>query len=242
MPDMSTPGDTKKTVVVADHRGPERSVLEAVLKRLGYGVVPVESIDELDVLLKGGTTVDLVVLGSELAGESPDDVARRISRPDRRVILVDAQDRGDGAMVGFIDLTEDAYLGIGIRVPEIVFLANDLLYSRAGIPRRKRRIYGGFPASYEVDGEPIQGSMYNLSAEGAFIETVTPPAGGKIVLVNFELPEVGAFSFKARVTWRVQAHQTEGRRSPPGMGVQFVEVDPLETEKVNAFVSSGGRA
>lgn len=239
---MSTPGDSKKTVVVADHRGPERSVLEAVLKRLGYGVVSVESTDELDDKLKSGIAADLVVLGSELAGENPDDVARRISRPDRRVILVDAHDRGDGQMVGFIDLTEDAYLGIGIRVPEIVFLANDLLYSRAGIPRRKRRIYGGFPASYEVDGQRMQGSLYNLSAEGAFIETLTPPAGEKIVQVDFELPDLGAFSFQARVTWRVQAHQTEGRRSPPGMGVQFVDVDPAETEKVNAFVSSGGRA
>ncbi len=239
---MSTPGDSKKTVVVADHRGPERAVLEAVLKRLGYGVIPVESTDELDTQLKGETAVDLVVLGSELAGENPDDIARRISRPDRRVILVDAQDRGDGQMVGFIDLTEDAYLGIGIRVPEIVFLANDLLFSRAGIPRRKRRIYGGFPASFEVDGKTVQGSLYNLSAEGAFIETVTPPATEKMVVVNFELPQVGVFAFKARVTWRVQTHQTEGRRSPPGMGVQFVEVDPAETEKVNAFVSSGGRA
>ncbi len=239
---MSTPGDSKKTVVVADHRGPERSVLEAVLKRLGYGVIPVESTDELDTTLKETTTVDLVVLGSELAGEGADDLARRISRPDRRVILVDAQDRGDGQMVGFIDLTEDAYLGIGIRVPEIVFLANDLLFSRAGIPRRKRRIYGGFPASYEVDGERVQGSLYNLSSEGAFIETVTPRATQEVVQVDFELPNVGVFSFKARVTWRVQSHETEGRRSPPGMGVQFMDVDPAETEKVHAFVSSGGRA
>jgi c-di-GMP-binding flagellar brake protein YcgR len=127
-------------------------------------------------------------------------------------------------------------------VPEIVFLANDLLYSRAGIPRRKRRIYGGFPASYEVDGARAQGSLYNLSAEGAFIETVTPPATEKMVVVNFELPDLGAFAFKARVTWRVQSHETEGRRSPPGMGVQFVEVDPAETKKVHDFVSSGGRA
>jgi CheY-like chemotaxis protein len=237
---MSTSSDSKKTVVVADHRGPERTVLEAVLKRLGYGVIPVESTEELDAKLKSGATVDLVVLGSELAGESPDDLARRIGRPDRRVILVDAQDRGDGQMVGFIDLTEDAYLGIGIRVPEIVFLANDLLFSRAGIPRRKRRIYGGFPTSYEVDGERVQGSLYNLSAEGAFIETVTPPATEKMVQVDFDLPKVGAFSFKARVTWRVQSHETEGRRSPPGMGVQFVDVDPAETEKVQMFVSSGG--
>lgn len=237
---MSAPEKEKKTIVVADHRGPERSVLEAVLKRLGNTVVAVESPEELENALAGPRPVDLVVLGSEVAGDSPDDLARRISRPDRRVILVDAQDRGHG-MVGFIDLTEDALLGVGIRVPEIVFLANDLLYSRTGIPRRKRRVYGGFPATYEVDGATIQGSLYNLSAEGAFIETVTPPDTGKMVKISFVLPGVGAFVIRARVTWAVQSNETEGRRSPPGMGVQFLDMDPADTEKVGAFVASGGR-
>ena len=237
-----TPEQNKKFIVVAYQRGPERTVLEAVLKRLGFSVVSVDKAEDLESTLAGTEQVDLIVLGSELAGSRADETARTLSRPDRRVILVDAHDRGGGEMIGFIDLTEDAYLGISVRVPEIVFLANDLLYSRAGAPRRKRRIYGGYPARFEVDGEKVQASLYNLSAEGAFIETVTPPATGKTVAVDFELPGVGEFSLSGRVTWRVQAHETEGRRSPPGMGLQFIDTDPVQEENIRVFVASGGRA
>lgn len=236
---MSATSQNPKSILVADHRGPERSVLEAILKRLGYRVLAVETADVMHKTLDE-ESVDLVVFDSTLAGEQADDVARNLSRPDRRVILVDAQKRVERDMIGFIDLTEDAFRGIGVRVPEIVFLVNDLLYARSGIPRRKRRVYGGYPAHFEHEGETVQGALYNLSSEGAFIETVTPPSPQSRVRVHFELPALGAFDFEARVTWCVETGQTEGRRSPPGMGVQFQDIDPADEEKIRAFVASGG--
>jgi uncharacterized protein (TIGR02266 family) len=238
---MSEPDRDNKTIVVADHRGPERLVLEAVLKRLGYAVQPVENAAELEAALQGPVPVDLVILGSELYGENADDVARAISRPERRVILVDATDRPTKEVVGFIDITENAIRGINVRVPEIVFLANDLLFARTGTPRRKRRIYGGYPARYEVGGEAVEASIYNLSAEGAFVETLSPPETGVAVQVRFELPGQGVFALSGKVTWRVQSNETQGRRSPPGMGLHFVEMDPVSEEKIRAFVSMGGR-
>lgn len=237
---MSAAPENPKTIVVADHRGPERTVLEAVLKRLGYVVHAVDTADALQELLAQGQAADLVVLESTLAGDRADDVARSISRGDRRVILVDSRVQVGREMIGFIDLTEDAFRGIGVRVPEIVFLANDLLFARAGVPRRKRRIYGGYPATYELGGEVTQGAIYNLSAEGAFIETVTPPQTKSEVRIRFELPGVGSFDITGRVTWRVRADETEGRRSPPGIGLQFIDTPPEDEEKIRAFVASGG--
>lgn len=238
---MSDAPAPNKTIIVADRRGPERTVLEAVLKRLGYVVHPVDTADALQESLAKGQVADLVVLDSGLAGDLADDMARSISRPDRRVILVDSRARVGREMIGFIDLTEDAFRGIGVRVPEIVFLANDLLFARSGVPRRKRRVYGGYPATYVVEGETSQGALYNLSSEGAFIETVNPPNTKTEVSVHFELPGVGEFTLTGRVTWRVKADETEGRRSPPGMGLQFVNIEPVDEEKISAFVASGGR-
>ena len=237
---MSDAADHTKSIVVADHRGPERAVLEAILKRLGYAVHTVETAEALQDHLAAGQEAHLVILDSTLAGDRADDVARSISRPDRRVILVDSRVRVGREMIGFIDLTENAFRGIGVRVPEIVFLANDLLFSRSGVPRRKRRVYGGYPATYEIQGEVIQGALYNLSSEGAFIETVTPPQTKSEVKLGFSLPGVGSFTLSARVTWRVKADETEGRRSPPGMGVQFTDTSPADEEKISAFVASGG--
>ncbi|MDY0000292.1 MAG: PilZ domain-containing protein [Polyangia bacterium] len=237
---MSDSPATTKSIIVADHRGPERTVLEAILKRLGYAVHTVETADSLDELLSAGQSADLVILDSNLAGDRADDVARSISRPDRRVVLVDSRHRVGREMIGFIDLTENSFRGIGVRVPEIVFLVNDLLYSRSGVPRRKRRVYGGYPATYELQGEVIQGAIYNLSSEGAFIETVSPPDMKSEVKLRFALPGVGDFTILARVTWRVKADETEGRRSPPGMGVQFTDTPPGDEEKIRTFVAAGG--
>lgn len=236
---MSATPENPKSILVADHRGPERTVLEAVLKRLGYKVMAVEVADSLKEQLEE-TPADLVVIDSTLAGDQADDVARSLSRPDRRVILVDAHKRVTREMIGFIDLTEDAFRGIGVRVPEIVLLANDLLYSRSGIPRRKRRIYGGYPATFVLGGETLTGAIFNLSSEGAFIETVTPPDVETNVKVEFELPGLGVFAFTARVTWRVKADETEGRRSPPGMGVQFIDIGTDDEERIRGFVAKGG--
>jgi CheY-like chemotaxis protein/Tfp pilus assembly protein PilZ len=238
---MTDPARDNKTVLVADHRGPERQVLDSVLKRLGYSVLTVETAGELETALQGSTPVDLVILFSDLYRESADDMARSISRPDRRVILVESAERQGKEVVGFIDITENAIRGINVRVPEIVFLANDLLFARTGTPRRKRRIYGGFPARFEIAGETVEASIYNLSAEGAFIETLTPPESGVMLRVHFELSGPGAFALAGKVTWRVQSHETQGRRSPPGMGVHFVDVDPGDEEKIRAYVNSGGR-
>lgn len=238
---MSDTSDRPKSILVADHPGPERAVLEAVLKRLGYRVTAVESSDGLRESLEPGP-VDLIIMDSRISGDQADDVSRSLSRPDRRVILVDSRQRDNRDMIGFIDITEDAIRGIGVRVPEIVFLANDLLFSRSGTPRRKRRVYGGFPARFEFESKTVQGSIYNLSAEGAFVETVEPPSGGSDVTVHFTLPSVGPFDVAARVTWRVRPDQTEGRRSPPGMGVQFIGLASEDEERIRAFVASGGHA
>lgn len=237
---MSDAPANPKNIIVADHRGPERTVLEAILKRLGYTVHTVETADALGALLSAGQSADLVILDSNLGGDRADDMARSISRPDRRVILVDSRQLVGREMIGFIDLTEDSFRGIGVRVPEIVFLANDLLFARSGVPRRKRRVYGGYPATYEIQGEVIQGAIYNLSSEGAFIETVTPPQTKSELKLSFTLPGVGDFTLMARVTWRVKADETEGRRSPPGMGVQFTDTSPADEEKIRAFVATGG--
>jgi uncharacterized protein (TIGR02266 family) len=236
---MSDAVERAKSILVADQRGPERAVLEAVLGRLGYNVTAVDSAAALREALEPGP-VDLIILGSTVAGEQADDMARSLSRPDRRVILVDSRPNVTRDMIGFIDLTEDAFRGIGVRVPEIVFLANDLLYSRSGIPRRKRRVYGGFPARFEYEGQTVRGSIYNLSAEGAFVETEEPPSTGSDVTVQFDLPTVGPFSVAARVTWRVRPDQTQGLRSPPGMGVRFLNVPSGDEERIRSFVASGG--
>jgi uncharacterized protein (TIGR02266 family) len=231
----------EKNLLVADHPGPERQVLVAVLKRLGYRVTQVDTIEGLRETLDQQTHFDAVILKARLAAREGTDLARSLGSPDRRVILVSEDPPPGGEMVGFVDLTENALLAMGVRVPEVVFAVNDLVFSRQGAPRRKKRIYGGFSATYELDGEWITGGLYNLSSEGAFIETLDPPEPETRILVRFALPGHSETEVRARVTWTVDATQTAGRRSPPGMGVHFENMTEEQKTMIHQFVMGGRR-
>ena len=231
-----------KNVLLADLPGPERDVMTAVLVRLGYKVESADTVDEMQGRLEGSTPFHVVILRSKMAGEQEGaQIARTLGNPERRVILISDEPPPGGEMVGFVDLTENALLAMGVRVPEVIFAVNDLIFSRKGVPRRKRRIYGGFPASYKVDEDWVTGGIYNLSSEGAFIETRDPPSTGSEIHVKFTLPGHEGMELKSKVTWRVEASQTAGRRSPPGMGVQFLNPTEEEDSQIREFVKSGGR-
>jgi uncharacterized protein (TIGR02266 family) len=225
--------------LVADHPGPERQVLEAVLQRLGYQVTTADSIDALHAALEKGPDFAAIILKARLTAQHGTDLARSLGSPQRRVILVSEDPPPGGEMIGFIDLTENALLAMGVRVPEVVFAVNDLIFSRQGAPRRKKRIYGGFSASYKIDDKWITGGLYNLSSEGAFIETLKPPQPGTTLRVRFSLPEHPQTEVQAKVTWTVDATQTAGRRSPPGIGVHFENMSDEQKQLIHQFVMKG---
>ncbi len=231
---MTTQGKTH--ILIADAAGPERQVLEAVLGRLGYEVTTADSAAQLDQALASDRDFQVVILHSRLLGSNAADRARGMGTTTRRVILVSDDLPPGGEMMGFVDLTENALLALGVRVPEIVFAANDLVFSRKGAFRRKKRIYGGFGASYRTDGDWVTGGVYNLSSDGAFIETLDPPAVGTRLELKFELPGHGEVEFPCRVTWRVGASETAGRRSPPGVGVQFLDLTDETRGLLHDFV------
>ena len=230
-----------KNVMLADLPGPEREVLSAVLNRLGYHVESADTVEEMQQQLGSSTSFHVVILRSKLAGDEAVTLARSLGSPERRVILISEEPPPGGEMVGFIDLTENALLAMGVRVPEVVFAVNDLIFSRKGAPRRKKRIYGGFPASFKVDDRWITGGLYNLSAEGAFIESLDPPKTDARIRIRFTLPGQSEMELESRVTWRVEKSQTAGRRSPPGMGVHFLDLTEEQETEIKAYVQRGGR-
>ncbi len=206
------------------------------MARLGYEVTIADSDRQFEDAMAGETDYRVVILHSRLFGSNAADRARAMGTPARRVILVSDDLPPGGEMVGFVDLTENALLALGVRVPEIVFAVNDLVFSRKGAFRRKKRIYGGFGASYRTDGDWVTGGVYNLSSDGAFIETLNPPEVGSRLELKFELPGHGDIEVPCRVTWRVGASETAGRRSPPGVGVQFLDLSEEQRTLLHEFV------
>lgn len=76
----------------------------------------------------------------------------------------------------------------------------------------------------------------NLSKGGMFLETANlAPVGSQIALV-FEVADHGTFEVKGTVTWHRTKEDTVGM--PPGMGVEFGEVDATLGEFIDEIVSS----
>ena len=92
------------------------------------------------------------------------------------------------------------------------------------------------PVEYEDAGGVAAAETVNLSADGMFIKTPNPPAVGTILLLRFAVPGSQTWQCSARVvlTWRAAAQH----RSPPGMGLQFLDLPPEARAAIRAFVAS----
>ncbi len=98
--------------------------------------------------------------------------------------------------------------------------------------RRFARIPVEFPvhiSSIDPELDPTSGSLYfrdtvetcaNLSPGGALIRTLDPPAAGRRVLLQLEVPGVGTIDALGRVAW---VKRVVG--SPGEVGVEFLRAD-----------------
>lgn len=84
--------------------------------------------------------------------------------------------------------------------------------------------------TYQVSGKTISNFMFDLSTNGMFIETSVPLKVGEEVSLSLELPyDKTKFNLTAKVMWNRNKNDSSGK--PPGMGVQFINVENTEDFK-----------
>ena len=78
------------------------------------------------------------------------------------------------------------------------------------------------------------GYAMNLSKAGAFIHTLRPRKVGEEFGIQFTVPRSGIFvKCRAKVVW---THEfVQGEAKVPGMGVEFVDIDPEIAERVDRW-------
>ena len=89
---------------------------------------------------------------------------------------------------------------------------------------------------YSYGSDFVSDYMLNVSRGGLFIETFAPLDVGTKIHLRFSLPAFAdIFNIKGTVVWKRPAgHEA----SPPGMGVQFEEVDKKDAQLLDNFVRS----
>lgn len=74
-----------------------------------------------------------------------------------------------------------------------------------------------------------------LSTSGVFVHTRTLHPEGTTVRLLISIPDGDV---PVEITGRVARVQPEGPEEPPGMGIEFVDVDPEVTERLATFVDA----
>jgi uncharacterized protein (TIGR02266 family) len=84
-------------------------------------------------------------------------------------------------------------------------------------------------------GTAAHGTCFNLGQGGMFIATEQPPPPGTEVILRFALPSVAApLSVRGRVAW-ISGQDSEAS-AVTGMGVQFLDLNPMDTAVIGTFV------
>jgi hypothetical protein len=105
----------------------------------------------------------------------------------------------------------------------------------------RNRLPVDLPATLTLPGAPLQaGRVVNLTRTGLFVATPTPAEVGTTVGVTFTLPlPAGASRVAAiaEVRWVNDVEAPQATALPPGMGLQFVSLEPEGRDGLVAFLA-----
>jgi uncharacterized protein (TIGR02266 family) len=103
--------------------------------------------------------------------------------------------------------------------------------------RRARRLHHDLPVAYRTAGGFLSDWATNISQGGMFINSRDPLQVGTTVRLIFQLP--GA-TFPCDLVGRVTrvVRWEDDVSDPPGMGIEFIDIDRERRERIEAFVES----
>jgi len=102
--------------------------------------------------------------------------------------------------------------------------------------RRSTRLHHELPVAYRSVGSFLTDWATNISQGGLFINTRKPLAVGTEVKIIIQLPGAAfPFDIVGKVS-RIHEVGGKAKGSPPGMAVEFTELDRAKREKIESFV------
>lgn len=106
------------------------------------------------------------------------------------------------------------------------------------LPRQGgERVSGKISISFKKAGDFFKSYIANLGEGGLFINTTKNLPVGSLLDLEFNLPDSDqAVNTKGKVVWtRSQDISTE--KIPPGMGIQFMDMNPDDKELLNNYIA-----
>ncbi|NNL67659.1 MAG: TIGR02266 family protein [Myxococcales bacterium] len=101
--------------------------------------------------------------------------------------------------------------------------------------RRAKRVDLVVRVDYKTVDELFSEFARNINEGGMFVETESPPEAGSPVALQFRIP---GSEEPIQVMGRVVRSSVGERGDPPGMGVEFDDLDDQSRELINQLVRS----
>jgi len=109
------------------------------------------------------------------------------------------------------------------------------------LPRREgARVSGRINISFKRASDFFKAYIANVGEGGLFIHTTKNLPVGSLLDLEFSLPDTNqSITTKGKVVWaRPQDMSTE--KMPPGMGIQFIDMNPNDRELVKNYIAKFG--
>jgi len=106
------------------------------------------------------------------------------------------------------------------------------------------RIDRGAPCAVFFQGERLPGIVRNVSTRGVYVElSELPPADSRVVLTFSLAGDHTHIACEGRVRWLnpppsslEEGCSVTNSSLPPGCGVEFLRLDPLDRERIDALI------
>jgi DNA-binding response OmpR family regulator len=215
------------TVLLADADALWRIRVGGLLEAAGYPVLYASNVLELEEALAGlrGPVPEICLLDPFEGLGGMETVRSLRAHPAGRrlaLLLVSAVERDPALLhklgeLDVYDLVDKSSVGFDGVVP----LLQDLV-ALAGQRRARRVSFLALCRFREAADVPWDaGLVYNLSASGAFVRTLSPTQEGARLQLELELDDDAPIHLSARVAWAYAFQAEVPGRPPPGMGLFF---------------------
>jgi len=105
-----------------------------------------------------------------------------------------------------------------------------------GVEHRTSRLEVRLAVNFSSESNFYLGFTENLSEGGVFVATHAPRSLGSKIDLVIALPDQEPIRAEGTVRWHRQ--YSESNETPPGMGVRFEYLTPLDEERVREFARS----
>ena len=108
-------------------------------------------------------------------------------------------------------------------------------------PRREgERVSGKISISFKKAGDLFKSYITNFGEGGLFIHTKKNLPVGSLLDLEFSLPDSNqAIKTKGRVVW-IRPQEISTKKMPPGMGIQFIDMDPNDKKLIKNYLAKFG--